>query len=226
MTRVADRATHLCQPWVPELCSTTMKTRFLLLASCLLAFASQAQESKVQMWMWKDANGVVHYSDVPGPGAVQVGVNVSHGQPGAAPAVPGASSSPSAVAQAVAYTALAIVQPANDTSYFDADAVVDVQISSDPALADGDSVFLYLDGKQVGNSGDALGYSLPSLERGQHTLSAAIFDSRGAEKIRSQPVVFYMKQNTTNTPAAVGPKLKPPPRPPPRPPSPTPKAGG
>ena len=224
MTRVADRATHLCQPWVPELCSTTMKTRLRLLASCLLAFASQAQESKVQMWTWKDANGVVHYSDVPGPGAVQVDINVSKGQPGAAPASPGASTGSSAApaVQPTAYTSLAIVQPANETSYFDADAVVEVQISSDPSLADGDSVFLYLDGKRVGNSGDALDYSLPSVERGAHSLTTVIFDAQGKERIRSQPVVFYMKQNTTYTPAAVGPKLKPPPKPPP----PTPKAGG
>jgi hypothetical protein len=206
----------LCQPWVPELCSIAMKTRLPLLATCLLAFASQAQESKVQLWTWKDANGVVHYSDVPGPGAVQVGINVPKGQPSAAPAAPGESSPPAAAEQAVAYTSLAIVQPANDTSYFDADAVVDVQIAAEPSLAEGDSLFLYLDGTRVGNSGDAFNYSLPSVPRGTHTLIAIIFDSQGKERIRSQLVVFYMKQNTIIAPAAVGPRLKPPPRPTPR----------
>lgn len=198
-----------------------MKTRLPLLASCLLAFASQAQDSKVQMWMWKDANGVVHYSDVPGPGAVRVDINVSKGQPGAAPATPGAgaSSSPAPPAQAATYASLAIVQPANEASYFDADAVVDVQIAMDPALAQGDSLFLYLDGKRVGNSGDALGYSLPNVERGTHSLTAVIFDSQGNEKIRSKPVIFYMKQHANAAPAAVGPAVRPPPKP-------TPKGGG
>jgi hypothetical protein len=193
-----------------------MKTRMLLLVSCLLAFASQAQESKVQMWMWKDANGVVQYSDTPGPGAVRVDINVSKGQPGAAPAAPAApsaSSRPAAAEQAVTYTSLAIVQPANDTSYFDANAVVDVQISSDPSLADGDSVFLYLDGKRVGNSGDAFSYSLPSVGRGAHSLTAVIFDSQGKERIRSQPVVFYMKQPTINSPANPANGVKPRPKP-------------
>jgi hypothetical protein len=221
MTRVAECAPHLCQPWVRELCSIAMKTRLPLLASCLLAFAGQAQDSKVQMWMWKDANGVVHYSDVPGPGAVKVDINVSKGQPGAAPSTPAASSPPAAAAQAVAYTSLTIVQPANDTSYFDADAVVEVQIASEPSLADGDSIFLYLDGKRVGNSGDAQSYSLSNVERGAHTLTAVIFDSQGKERIRSQPVVFYMKQNTIGTPAAMGPAVKPKPRP-----RPTPQGGG
>ena len=203
-----------------------MKTRFLLLASCLLAFASQAQESKVQMWMWKDANGVVHYSDVPGPGAVQVGINVSKGQPGAAPASSGSSEGQGegrregapqqSDAQATTYSSLEITQPANGTSFFDADSVVDVQLASDPALAGGDSVYLYLDGQRVGNSGDARSYSLSNVERGTHSLTAVIFDAQGKERIRSQPVVFYVKQNTINTPAAVGPAVKPRPKPTPR----------
>jgi hypothetical protein len=204
-----------------------MKTRFPLLACCLLAFAVQAQESKVQMWKWTDANGVVHYSDIPGPGAVQVGVTVSRGQPGAAPAVPGPGTGYSTAPdddEAVAYTSLAIVQPENEASYFEPDAVVGVQINSDPTLADGDSMYLYLDGNRIGNTGGSSSYSLQSLDRGTHTLTAAIFDSQGKQKIRSQPVTFYMKQPTINSPAAVGPNVPPNPgRPRPRP---TPRAGG
>ena len=196
-----------------------MKTRFLLLALCLPALLAQAQESKVEMWMWKDANGVVHYSDVPGPGAKKVGIDVAPAQPDTAPArqatpPPGAEQEP---VQATSYESLQIVSPANEASYFDADALVDVQIESDPALMDGDTLHLYLDGKRVGNSGDATSYSLSSIDRGAHTLVAVIFDAQAKEKIRSAQVVFFMKQNTINSPAAVGPKLKPPPRPRPTP---------
>jgi hypothetical protein len=200
-----------------------MKTRFVLLVTCMLACVAQAQaqDSKVQMWTWKDANGTVHYSDVPGPGAVKMDVNVSQGQPGAAPAAPAPGPSRPAAPAATSYNSLSIVQPADGTSYFDADTVVDVQIASDPELASGDSVFLYLDGKRVGNSGDALSYSLPSVERGAHSLTAAIFDAQGNEKIRSRQVVFYMKQTTVGTPAAMGPAVKPKPRP-----RPTPQGGG
>jgi hypothetical protein len=209
-----------------------MKARFPLLAFCLLAFAVQAQETKVQMWKWTDANGVVHYSDIPAPGAVQVGVSVSQGQSDAAPAVPSPGttrSSPVPTEQAVSYTSLTIVQPQNEASYFEANSVVDVQIDSDPSLADGDSMFLYLDGKRIGNTSDSTNYSLQNLDRGTHTLTAAIFDAQGNQKIRSQAVTFYMKQPTINSPAAVGPSVPPNrpdpgrPRPPPRP---TPNAGG
>jgi hypothetical protein len=43
-----------------------------------------------------------------------------------------------------------------------------------------------------------------------------IRDARGVERIRSQPVVFHMKQNTIIAPRAVGPGVRPVPRPTPR----------
>lgn len=210
-----------------------MKTRFPLLACCLLAFAVQAQESKVQMWKWTDSNGVVHYSDVPAPGAVQIGVTVSKEQAGAA-AQPGggrygegegydaAGSDGASQASDQAYASLAIVSPENGASYFEADSIVAVQISPSPALADGDSIHLYMDGKRVGDSDTALGYTLQNVDRGEHTLSSAIYDAQGRQKIRSQPVTFYMKQPTVNSPDAVGPNV---PAKPGRP-RPTPHAGG
>ena len=194
-----------------------MKTRFPLLACCLLAVVVQAQETKVQMWKWTDANGVVHYSDVPAPGAVQVGVSVSQGQPGPAPSggydegrsngEGGNDDGSSAADQS--YTSLQIVKPEDGASFFEADSVVTVQINPSPALANGDSVHLYLDGARVGDSDKALGYTLQNVDRGTHSLTSAIYDGQGNEKIRSQPVTFYMKQPTINSPAAVGPTVPP-----------------
>ena len=123
-----------------------MKTRLpllpLLLALCLLAAAAQAQESKVRMWMWKDANGVVHYSDVPGPGAVPVDIAVPQGQPGAGATPPSSGpTSPPPPLASTNYSTLQIVSPASESSYFDADSVVQVQIELDPSLMPGDRLF-------------------------------------------------------------------------------------
>ncbi len=212
-----------------------MNIRFPLLACCLLAFAVHAQQTKVKMWKWTDANGVVHYSDVPAPGAVEVGLNVSQGQPSSAP--PASSGGygeggsydeggrgGASPASDQTYTSLQIVKPENGASFFAADSVVTVEINPSPGLAAGDSVHLYLDGKRVGDSDTALAYTLQNVVRGEHSLSSGIYDAQGNEKIRSQPVTFYMKQTTINSPAAVGPGV--PPRPKPGVPRPTPRAGG
>jgi len=197
-----------------------MKTRILVLASCLLAFASQAQESKKELWTWRDANGVVHFSDTPGPGAKRVDLVVTGPSSGgaAAPAAPTASAvAQPPVAPGVTYRLLEISQPENDASFFNSDATVAVRIRSEPALAEGDTLRLFLDGIRVEGADNSSEYTLENLSRGTHSITAMIRDARGVEKIRSQPVVFHMKQNTIIAPRAVGPGVRPVPLPRPTP---------
>ena len=201
-----------------------MNSRLLLVSACLLAWTALADQSRVQLWKWTDANGVVHYSDVPGPGAVRVGVSVDQGSggdsvssadagqdSGAADGAEGGEGSYVPPASS-SYRSLSIQSPDDQASFFDANAVVSVQIASDPGLAKGDSVYLFLDGKRVADGGNAMAYSLSNIPRGEHRLQAIIYDQDGVEKIRSAPVTIYMKQPTVIPPNAVGPALQPKPR--------------
>jgi hypothetical protein len=199
-----------------------MNTRVLLLG-CLLALSVQAQESKRELWKWKDANGVTQYSDRPVPGATKVEMYTSApapaATPAARPATPAAQAKPAAGTQ---YQSLEIWQPASGESYFGTDASVNVRMRSEPSLASGDRLLLYLDGKLVEGAANSYEHTLSNLERGVHSLAAVILDDKGNEKIRSEPRVFHIKLPTTIEPRAVGPALKPqpPPRPQPKPNSP------
>jgi hypothetical protein len=204
-----------------------MNTR-LLLFGCLLALSVQAQESKRDMWTWKDANGVTQFSDRPVPGARKITINSSSPAPVAGPATsaPAAAASsaraaPSATA-AVSYQTLEIWTPESGESFFGADATVNVRMRSEPAVGSGDRLLLYLDGKLIEGSPNSYEYTLADLERGAHSLSAVIIDATGNEKIRSAPRVFHVKEPSIVPPRAVGPALRPqpPPRPQPRPNSP------
>jgi hypothetical protein len=194
-----------------------MNTRVLLLG-CLLALSVQAQETKRELWKWKDANGVTQYSDRPVPGATKVEMYTSSpAQPAAArPTSPAATPKPGTPA-AVQYQSLEIWQPENGESFFGADATVNVRMRSEPSLASGDRLLLYLDGKLVEGGSTSYEYTLANLERGAHSLAAVILDDKGNEKIRSQPRVFHIRLPTTVEPRAVGPALKPPPPPSPQP---------
>jgi hypothetical protein len=186
-----------------------MNTRLLLLG-CLLALSVQAQESKRELWTWKDANGVTQYSDRPVPGAKKVELAGVTAPPSAAPApavvAPPARASAKA---AVQYQTLEIWQPAQDETFYGADAAVSVRLRSDPDLAPGDRLVLTLDGRRVEGSPDSYEYLLTNLPRGAHSLEAAIVDERGNTKILSKPRVFHVQQPTVNDPRAVGPNLKP-----------------
>jgi len=199
-----------------------MNTRVLLLG-CLLALSVQAQETKRELWKWKDANGVTQYSDRPVPGATKVEMYTSAPAPAATPAPRPATPAAQGKATAgVQYQSLEIWQPANGESYFGTDATVNVRMRSEPSLASSDRLLLYLDGKLVEGAANSYEHTLSNLERGVHSLAAVILDDKGNEKIRSEPRVFHIKLPTTIEPRAVGPALKPQPpaRPQPKPNSP------
>lgn len=191
-----------------------MNTRVLLLG-CLLAMSAQAQESKRDLWTWKDANGVTQFSDRPVPGARKITIYSSSAAPVAGPVTspPVPAAARPASPAAVAYQSLEIWTPESGETFFGADATVSVRMRSEPTLASGDRLLLYLDGKLVEGPENAYEHSLANLDRGAHSVSAVILDSQGTEKIRSAPRVFHVKQPTTVAPRAVGPALKPPPKP-------------
>ena len=188
-----------------------MNTRALLLG-CLLALSAQAQDSKRDLWTWKDANGVTQFSDRPVPGARKITIYSSSAAPVAAPVtsppVPAAAKPTSPAA--VTYQSLEIWQPESGESFFGADAAVNVRMRSEPEAAAGDRLLLYVDGKLVEGAQNAYEHTLTGLERGAHSLSAVIIDSAGREKIRSQPRVFHIRQPSVIPPAAVGPNQQPP----------------
>ena len=192
-----------------------MNIRVPLLLGCLFALSSQAQESKRELWTWTDANGVTHFSDRPVPGARQMAVSTTVPPPRAEAPQPSAATASSPSQPAVAsYRSLEIWQPANGESFFGADAAVNVRLRSDPELAPGHTLLLYLDGKLVESATNSVSHTLTNLERGVHSLAAVITDEQGNEKIRSQPRVFHVRQPTVIAPSAVGPNLRPPPPPP------------
>jgi hypothetical protein len=197
-----------------------MNTRALLLAGLLFALSSAAQDSRRELWMWKDANGVTHYSDRPVPGARKVELShVSEPQEATVPVSPAGPvpTEDEEEAVPVEYRLLEFRQPTEGQTFFGADAAVDVQLRMEPQLAEGHRLALYLDGTLVGGAANSTSYTIGNLPRGEHTLTAVIQDERGNDLLRSQPRTFNVRQPTTIPPAAVGPNLRPPPKPAPRP---------
>jgi hypothetical protein len=190
-----------------------MNTRVLLLLGCLLALSVQAQDTKRELWTWKDANGVTQYSDRPVPGATKVEMHTT------APAAPSASAPtpkpsappPRAVPAETRYELLEFISPLADESFFGSGLEITVRLRSEPELAAGDQLRIYMDGKQVDEAKDRYEHTFRNLERGAHKVTAIIFDRMGQPKINAEPRTFYIKQATIIEPKAVGPLLKPPP---------------
>ena len=187
-----------------------MNTRVLLLLGCLLALSVQAQETKRELWKWKDADGVTHYSDVPVPGATRIDIHTLTPSATAPPPKPAALPPPTAPTE-TSYEAFEFISPLADESFFGSSLEITVRLRSEPDLAPGDQLRIYMDGKQVDEAKDRYEHTFTNLERGAHKVTAIIFDRMGKPKINAEPRTFYIKQPSIIEPKAVGPLLKPPP---------------
>ena len=155
------------------------------------------------VYKWIDENGVVHYSDQPHTDAQKIHVQAaqtyksadSAAAPGSAPAAPAAQPPPAL------YQGCALSQPADDQTFTNVDSL-SIVVRTDPALHQGDQIFLLLDGLAL-NNGAATGtqFTLAPIERGTHTVQAVIRDRDGAVRCQTPGVTFNVHQPSVLGPA-------------------------
>jgi hypothetical protein len=158
----------------------------------LAAFAVQA----AVVYKWVDADGVVHFSDQPSPGAEKI--YTSSSSAGAAASAPGSAAGSrqapkSAAASGLNYAEFAIISPASEQTFF-GDDVIAVHLNLVPALKPNQSITWHLNGKQLEFPQDAIAFPLPHLDRGAYTLAATITDQETSESQSSNSVTFYVRQ--------------------------------
>ncbi len=170
---------------------------FLLLGIALSASAAD-------IWRWKDADGVVHYSDSPVPGAERITVGGSAPRPDATspPPAPAASAEAPAAAPrpAEAYTRCAVVQPKNDEVFFAVDSV-SVNVVIEPYLQPNHHIQVLLNGAPDPDWPEAaMSYTFTGLFRGSYTLAVRVVDANG-RAVCSGPVSnFHIRQPSILSP--------------------------
>ncbi|GAO35028.1 hypothetical protein SCT_0409 [Sulfuricella sp. T08] len=98
-----------------------------------------------------------------------------------------------AAGEAVAYTSLAITQPAAEETIHGNTGTLVVELTLSPALQieQGHRIKLLLDGTAMPVTGTT-SLTLTEIDRGAHTLQAAVEGQSGEVLILSEPVSFYM----------------------------------
>jgi hypothetical protein len=190
-----------------------MQAIFMSLCLALPAAALGGAE----VFRWVDAEGQVHYSDRPSPGADRVAIDVV--SPGSSPAVAGSSrgsgqSGTKSEPTAAAYEALTIQAPAQDETLWNIEGQLDVAVASQPGLQPGHRIQLLLDGQTAAElePGETR-TRLSDVYRGQHTLLARIQDDFGTTLKQSEPVTFLVQQPSQQNPNRAVNPLPPVPRP-------------
>jgi len=166
----------------------------------LAAFAAQA----AVVYKWTDADGVVHFSDQPVPGAEKINTDGSPGHSGTSFGVKGASTEEPAKQGVTGspedYTEFTITSPAHEESFF-GDATVNAHLSLSPVLEANHVVTWYLNGAPVENSGpDPASIALSGLARGTYVISASVLDQASGKSRSAEAVNFYVKEPSVLSP--------------------------
>jgi hypothetical protein len=158
------------------------------------------------LYRWVDRNGVVHWSDRPAPGSVEVasGTAQSYGSLGA-PHPSSAQSRTSTPKPVPLYTGVDITSPAAESVLYSDGGRVECAAQLTPSLAPGHSIWFEIDGARMDSHG-SMTITVPA-PRGRHVVRVIILNAEGQEQIASAPVTFYVHQASIVTPP-VGPSLK------------------
>jgi hypothetical protein len=170
------------------------------IACFLLLLGGVASLPAAETWRWRDANGVVHFSDRPVPGAELIHLGTAP-KPGtvATPARQSASSGNQAggtEAQIVPYARCVLLTPYNEQVLLN-ETVVQVTFDLQPALQGSHEVQVLLNGvpKADWPSTSTQG-SLELTERGSYTLVARVVDDFGRDLCTSPQVTFHVRLPT------------------------------
>lgn len=168
---------------------------FITLLAALAAGTVLAQAYK-----WVDENGVVHYSDVPTEGAVQIQLPADGRRPQRPAYTPpvqsqvAATESEAAAPAVFNYESIEIVAPAPEETLWNIEGVLNVALRINPALRPEDRVRVYFDGEEQMVNGT--NFQIQEVYRGVHNIQAEIVDSTGRLMGRSLTNRFYVQQNS------------------------------
>ena len=173
------RIMHLCRSWI--LVGAWGSGLVPLAASALVVYK------------WTDAQGVVHYSDQPTPGAEKVFTSSAPehaGILGQTAAGPSSAPTPQKPPTALSSAKVAISSPAPQQTFSGGESVP-VALSITPDIKPSWTVAWSVNGAQVPNQAqDATQFTLTDLARGVYTIEATVTDPGTGESKAAEAVTF------------------------------------
>jgi hypothetical protein len=170
-----------------------------IVLAVLATFAGQA----AVIYKWTDADGVVHYSDQPVPGAEKVVTSTPNLSAGSATSGGRGQQSPAGPKKPTGglnLTQFSITSPTPDQTFF-GDEVINVHLALQPSLQPTQSITWHLNGKQLdGQDPAATTITLQSLDRGTYAVAATITDQQTGESQSTDSVSFFVRQPSSLAP--------------------------
>lgn len=176
--------------------------RNLLLFAGILVAASIPFTAGAGIYKSVDEEGNVTFSDQPTPGAEEIEKKDIPTIPSRVPQADFSRSNDETGDEKEVgkrYDSIAIVSPKNDTAIRENSGQVTVSVSVQPALAETHQIVLYMDGTEAARSRSPT-FQFSNVDRGTHTLAAAVVGSDGNEIIHSDSISFTLHRHSVQHP--------------------------
>ena len=169
----------------------------------LAALAAGLAAHAAVVYKWTDADGVVHLSDQPVPGAERIVTASGSGHAGTVvpgiPTAPGAPP-PKTKGPGLEFAQFAITSPSSEET-ITGNQPVNVHLGLEPALSPTQTISWSLNGQPLTNEPpDAVQFTLDDLPRGTYSLSATVSDQSSGETKSTEAVTFYVVKTTLLSP--------------------------
>ena len=161
----------------------------------LLALASQhVFAGSAKIYVWRNEQGVLVFSDSPKPGAEEIDIKESN------VATSSVDTSildikPKVIKEAYEVD---ITQPSDNATIRDNTGSVYVSGRIKPIFKRGLKIQLYLDDKPYGEPQTHSRFALRNTDRGEHQIKMVLLDDKGKVIATSSPITFYMHRVTVN----------------------------
>ena len=169
-----------------------VKLYFILILTVIMASPVDAAQAKV--YVWRDENGVLVFSDSPRAGAEEVKVRED------ALTLPSVDTSILDIKPQVIDDTYEVVitQPENNATIRDNSGSVYVAGGIKPIFKRGYRIQLYLDGKAHSKPQTHSMFALRNVDRGEHQIKMDLIDKTGKVIASSESVTFYMHRASVN----------------------------
>ncbi|XQW84725.1 DUF4124 domain-containing protein [Thalassotalea piscium] len=167
--------------------------RFIVIA-LLLGLSSELYAGSAKIYVWRNSDGILVYSDSPKPGAEEVEIsdpNISNSSVD--------TSILDIIPKAIENSyQVEITQPADSATIRDNTGSVYVSGRIKPIFKKGLKIALTLDGTPHLKPQNNSIFVLRNIERGEHQIKMDLLDEKGKIIASSSPITFYMHRASVN----------------------------
>ena len=154
----------------------------------MTAIAMPTYASSAKIYVWRDENGTLVYSDSPKPGAEIVDVKDK------SISIPSVDTSILDIKPKILEDNFEVVitQPENNATIRDNSGSVFISGGIKPVFKRGFTIQLYLDNTPYGKPQSHSMFALRNIDRGEHQIKMELLDAEGKVIALSKEITFYM----------------------------------